>query len=123
MRALFIPGVLIAIACGGATARGADAEAGKTAFKAQCGICHSVEPGRNMIGPSLHGVIGKKSGSAPGFHYTAANQNANIVWTAEELDLYLVSPKTVVPGTSMIFAGLKDASKRADLIAYLETLR
>jgi hypothetical protein len=77
---------------------------------------------KNMVGPSLFGLIGRKSGSVAGFHYSAANKAADITWNADILDKYLTSPRDVVPGTIMTYAGLKDAGKRADLIAYLETL-
>ena len=89
----------------------------------QCAICHSVQPGRNLIGPSLDGIVGRKTGSEPGYTYSTANKNANLVWTPEELDKYLAAPRTVVPGTKMPYAGLQDAAKRADLIAYLATLK
>ena len=102
--------------------RAADAVAGQTVFKSQCGICHSPLAGKNMVGPGLFGLIGRKSGSVEGFHYSAANKAANITWNADILDKYLTSPRDVVPGTIMTYAGLKDAAKRADLIAYLETL-
>jgi cytochrome c len=100
----------------------ADPDAGQALFKTQCGICHSVVLGRNMVGPSLFGVVGRKSGSVDGFHYSAANKGADIIWDAAILDKYLTAPKEVVPGTIMTYLGLKDDAKRADLIAYLETL-
>jgi cytochrome c len=102
--------------------RAADAGAGQAVFKSQCGICHSPLADKNMVGPSLFGLIGRKSGSIAGFHYSAANKSADITWNPEILDKYLTSPREVVPGTIMTYAGLKDAAKRADLIAYLETL-
>ena len=100
----------------------ADAEAGKATFKSQCSTCHSAVAGKNVIGPSLFGVVGRKSGQEPGFHYSAANKAANLTWDEATLDKYLTSPKGVVPGTTMTFAGLKDDAKLADLIAYLATL-
>lgn len=102
--------------------RAVDATAGQTVFKSQCGICHSPLADKNMVGPSLFGLIGRKSGSVAGFRYSAANKAADITWNADILDKYLTSPKDVVPGTIMTYAGLKDAGKRADLVAYLETL-
>jgi cytochrome c len=102
--------------------RAADAVAGQAVFKSQCSICHSPLADKNMVGPSLFGLIGRKSGSIAGFHYSAANKAADITWNADILDKYLTSPRDVVPGTIMTYAGLKDAGKRADLIAYLETL-
>ncbi len=68
-----------------AAAMGADVAAGKAVFTTQCGICHSVVPDKNGIGPSLSGLVGRKSGSAPGFHYSAANQAANLVWDDQSL--------------------------------------
>jgi cytochrome c len=102
--------------------RAAHAVAGQAVFKSQCSICHSPLADKNMVGPSLFGLIGRKSGSVAGFHYSAANKAADITWNADILDKYLTSPRDVVPGTIMTYAGLKDAGKRADLIAYLETL-
>jgi cytochrome c len=104
-------------------AHAADPAAGQAVYRSQCEICHSVKQGRNEIGPSLFGVVGRKTGSEPGYHYSTANMNANITWTPEELDKYLQAPRAVVPGTKMTYGGLKDATKRADLIAYLETLK
>jgi cytochrome c len=115
--------ITAAIALGAAApARAADPAAGAIVFKAQCSACHSPAAGRNLVGPSLFGVIGRKSGSVEGFHYSAANKAAGVTWDEAKLDPYLTSPKTVVPGTIMTYAGLKDAGKRADLIAYLATL-
>jgi cytochrome c len=99
-----------------------DAEAGKTVFK-KCGLCHNIEPGKNKIGPSLFGVVGRESGSAPNFNYSEAMKNFKHQWTPQELDTYLADPRQVVPGTKMIFPGLKDEKERQDVIAYLETLK
>lgn len=105
------------------TAQAADPAAGKSAFNAACSICHSPQAGRNMVGPSLFGIVGRKTGSVAGFHYSPANQNANLTWDEATLDKYLQSPRTVIPGTTMTYSGLKDDAKRADLIAYLATLK
>lgn len=105
-----------------ASAHAGDPVAGQSVFKTQCGICHAVVAGKNMVGPSLFGIIGRTSGTVEGFHYSAANKGAGITWNAETLEKYLASPREVVPGTIMTYAGLKDEAKRADLIAYLETL-
>lgn len=104
-------------------ANAGDPAAGQSIFKTQCSICHAVLSGKNSIGPSLFGVVGRKSGSVAGFHYSQANQSDNLTWDEATLDKYLLSPKTVVPGTTMIYAGLKDDTKRADLIAYLATVK
>lgn len=105
------------------SAMAADPAAGKAVYASMCSICHSVQPGKNMVGPTLAGVVGRKTGSVPGFHYSPANQNANLTWDAATLDKYLQSPRTTVPGTTMTYGGLKDDTKRADLIAYLATLK
>jgi cytochrome c len=104
-------------------AEAADPAAGKSVFSSTCSICHSVQPGKNMVGPSLFGLVGRKTGSVPGFHYSPANQNANLTWDDTTLDRYLQSPRTVIPGTTMTYAGLKDDTKRTDLIAYLATVK
>ena len=105
------------------TAWAGDPAAGQSVFKSQCSICHSPQQGKNQTGPSLFGVVGRKTGSIQGFRYSVGDQNANLTWDDATLDKYLESPKTVVPGTTMTFAGLKDAGKRADLIAYLDTVK
>lgn len=96
-----------------------DAAAGKVVF-AQCRACHVVEPGVNRVGPSLAGIIGRTAGSVPDFNYSPANKNSGLVWTPEQLFVYLEDPQRVVPKTKMLFPGLKDAQNRADVIAYLQ---
>ena len=78
--------------------------------------------GRNGVGPTLFGVVGRSAGSVPGFQYTADHKKLGVTWDAATLDKYLTNPRAMVPDTTMIYAGLKDNSKRADLISYLETL-
>lgn len=96
-----------------------DAAHGKQVFL-QCKTCHSYEPGKNMIGPSLAGVVGRKAGSEAGYSYSAANKDSGITWTPEKLFQYLEKPQRVVPGTKMAFAGLSKAQDRADVIEYLK---
>jgi cytochrome c len=103
-------------------AYGQDVATGQKLFRAQCGICHSPQPGRNIIGPSLFGVVGRHSGRIPDFHYSRANLQSELTWDPSTLDRYLNSPQQVVPGTLMTFPGLKNARERNDVIAYLETL-
>jgi cytochrome c len=101
-----------------------DAAEGEKIFKRYCTTCHiATEKGSPRQGPTLFGVVGRKAGSVEGFRYTSANKNSGHVWTAEELDKYLTDPRGVIPGTSMAFAGIKNADERANLIAFLATLK
>lgn len=96
-----------------------DAAAGKAVF-IQCQACHSLKPGENRVGPSLHGVIGATAGHVADFRYSDANKGSGIVWTEDKLFDYLKNPRAMVPGTTMAFAGIQDGQKRANLIAYLK---
>lgn len=104
------------------TARAADAEAGKKAFN-KCAVCHSPVEGVTRVGPSLFGVVGRKAGTLAGFNYSTAMKEYGVTWTPETLDKYLAAPMQEVKGTKMTFAGVKDATERANIIAYLETLK
>ncbi len=107
-----------------AGAQAADAAAGEGVFKRVCATCHNpTVEGPRKLGPTLHGLVGRKSGSVEGFRYSKANSEAGIVWTAEKLDPYLKNPREVVPGTTMAYAGLRNDDERANLIAYLATLK
>lgn len=105
-----------------------DAAEGEKLFR-KCSACHSVEPGDNGAGPSLHGVVGRPVASVEGFEYSdamrawAARQDPATGWTPELLDTYLEQPRKVVEGTRMIFAGLRDPADRAAVIAYLQSLK
>jgi len=96
-----------------------DAAAGETVF-AQCRTCHLVEEGKNGVGPSLYGVIGRPAGSIEGFNYSDANANSGITWTPEIMYEYLEAPREYMPGTRMAYPGLKDPQDRANVIAYLD---
>ena len=96
--------------------------AGKNVFK-QCAVCHSIEPGKKKIGPSLFGVVGRKAGSESYFDYSKAMKSFDHVWDEETLFTYLANPKAMVPGTKMTFQGLKDEQARRNVIAYLATLK
>jgi len=100
-----------------------NATAGQAVFKAQCSMCHTVVKGKNGLGPSLAGVLGRKPGSAPAFMYSPPMRAMNAKWDKVTLDRFITDPRTAVPGNRMIFVGQKDAAKRADLIAYLATLK
>ncbi|PVV02292.1 hypothetical protein BB560_003258 [Smittium megazygosporum] len=99
-----------------------NAEKGAKIFKIRCATCHSVKPGVNMTGPSLSGIYQRPSGSVAGYSYTAANKDSGLVWDDATLDEYLIKPAAKIPGTKMVFAGLKKAKERADLIAYLKSI-
>jgi cytochrome c len=87
----------------------------------QCVACHSIEAGRNMTGPSLAHVWNRKAGTAEAFgRYSDALRASNIIWTQESLQRWLANPQAMVPGTSMTFAGIRDAKARDDVIAYLK---
>ncbi len=118
--ALALVGALT-VAAGAAHAEG-DAAAGKSVFN-KCGACHSPAQGVNKIGPSLFGIVGRHSGSLPDYSYSEAMKASNWDWTPEQLDKYLVDPRAVVVGTKMIFPGLKSDTDRANVIAYLATLK
>lgn len=106
-----------------ATAAAAAAPAGPPQAFTQCSVCHKVEAGKNGIGPSLAGVFGAKAGHLGGaFKYSPAMLESGLTWNQATLDRYLTDPKGVVPGTTMSFGGVKDAGKRAEIIAYLRGL-
>ena len=101
----------------------ADSAAGEKVFKSKCALCHTVEPGKTKIGPSLAGIVGRPSGSIPGFKYSPANLAAKVTWDKPTLDTYLTNPKAMIPGTIMTFPGDKNDGERGDLIAYLDTVK
>jgi len=96
-----------------------DPVAGEKVFK-QCQTCHTNQPGKNKVGPTLYGVIGRTAGTVEGYNYSKANKEAGIVWTEDEMFVYLENPKAKIPGTKMSFAGLKKPEDRANVITYLQ---
>jgi cytochrome c len=98
-----------------------DAAAGKQVFT-QCSVCHSVD-GSNGVGPTLKGIVGSKAGEVPGFRFSRAMKGSNITWDDKTLSDFLTDPQKVIPGNVMPFSGLADAKQRADVIAYLKTLK
>jgi cytochrome c len=113
---------LVALAATAATSALA-ADSGNTIFKRYCFICHSAEAGQNKVGPSLFGVVGRKSGEEAGFNYSDAMQGAHLTWDEATLDKYLTDPRVMVPGTKMLFQGVKNDADRHALIDYLKTLK
>ncbi|MBR1271323.1 nitrite reductase, copper-containing [Bradyrhizobium sp. AUGA SZCCT0222] len=102
----------------GGTAVDGDAATGRQVYR-KCQACHSLEVGKNALGPSLAGIIGKKSGEVPNYNYSPAMKAANLTWDAATLDAYLLDPSKLVPQNKMPFAGLKTVNERKDVIAYL----
>jgi cytochrome c len=96
-----------------------DASAGEKSFR-KCLPCHAIGEGAtNKVGPILNGLDGRHSGSVAGYSYTAANKNSGVVWNAESFAEYIKGPRAKIPGTKMIFAGIRNEKEIADLWAYL----
>jgi len=95
-----------------------DAVAGRQVFK-KCQACHSLEPGKTILGPSLAGIVGRKSAADAGFSYSPAMKQAALTWDAPTLDAYLAEPAKIIPGNRMPFPGLKNDHDRKDVIAFL----
>ena len=87
----------------------------------QCRTCHAIEAGVNRVGPSLHGIVGRRSGIMANYRYSAAMKNSGRTWDEETLAAYLENPRAYIPGTKMSFAGLRNPQQRADVIAYLKS--
>jgi len=99
----------------------ADPARGAAAFRA-CAACHTLEPGRNLTGPSLANLFGRKAGTVPGFlRYSDALRRSGVVWNEQTLDSWLRDPEKFIPGNDMAFPGVKEEAARRDLIAYLKT--
>ena len=100
-----------------------DAAAGKSLFN-QCRACHQVGPdAQNSVGPVLNGVVGRKAGEYPGYSYSDANKNSGLTWDEATLQEYIKDPRAKVPGTKMIFPGIKQANRVDNIIAYLKTIK
>jgi len=116
----FVVLVPLVLAFSPMAANAQDAAAGEKVF-APCKACHQIgETAKNAVGPELNGVIGRKAGSVEGYNYSAANKNSGLTWDEATFREYIKDPRGKVPGTKMIYAGLKDDKKIDDLIAYLK---
>ena len=115
----FIPALLL-LAASSSASLAQDAAAGEKVF-AQCRACHQVgETAKNAVGPILNGLFGRKSGSVEGYSYSPANKNSGITWDEAMFREYIKDPKAKIPGTKMVYAGLKDEQRINDLIAFLK---
>ena len=118
MRMLILGGALLAATVGIAHAQ--DLAAGEQSFR-KCSPCHSVgEDARNKIGPVLNGLDGRKAGTVASFNYSGANKDSGIVWNEANFKEYIKDPRAKIPGTKMIFAGIKNEQEINDLWAYLK---
>jgi len=113
-----VAGAALIASVGAAAAQ--DAAAGEKVF-AKCKVCHQIGEGaKNMVGPVLNGVVGRHAGAYEGYHYSDANKNSDITWDEATLKEYLRDPKAKVPGTKMVFPGLKSDDDIANIIAFLK---
>jgi len=117
-KVLIAAAVFTAAAAGSGLAQ--DVEKGQSAFK-KCLPCHRIGPdAKNLVGPELNGLDGRKSGTVANFNYSDANKNSGIVWSEESFKDYIKDPRAKVPGTKMTFAGIKNEQEISDLWAYLK---
>ncbi|MGB3864491.1 MAG: cytochrome c family protein [Xanthobacteraceae bacterium] len=120
MRAISFTTALALVGAAIGQAQAQDAAAGEKVF-AVCKACHQVgETAKNSVGPELNGLIGRHSGSVTGYSYSAANKNSGLTWDEPTFREYIKDPKAKIPGTKMVYAGLKDEKKIDDLIAFLK---
>ena len=117
MKKFLLAATLVSVSTGLALAQ--DPAAGATTFK-KCAICHDIgETAKNKVGPELNGIDGRSSGSAPGYNYSDANKKSGITWNEAAFMEYIKDPRAKIPGTKMIFPGIKNETEAKDLWAYL----
>lgn len=120
MRGILAVTLLTLAVTGVSRAQAQDAAAGEKVF-AVCKACHQIgETAKNGVGPELNGLIGRKAGSVAGYNYSAANKDSGLTWDEATFREYIKDPKAKVPGTKMVFAGLKDEKKVDNLVAFLK---
>lgn len=117
MKRAIVVAAVLAASVGAAWA--GDVEEGQKSFR-KCMPCHDVGPSaKNKVGPILNGLSGRKSGSEAGYSYSDANKNSGITWSEQTFKEYITDPKAKVPGTKMVFAGIKNDKERDDLWSFL----
>jgi cytochrome c len=104
------------------TAHAQDAARGQKLYE-ECAACHSIKSGESGVGPSLSGVVGKKAGENPDFRFSPAMRRSGITWSQATLNEFIADPQKMVPDNRMPYSGLADARGRADLVAYLLTIK
>ncbi len=113
--------VAVMLVAGSASAQSGNEARGERLFNQQCKACHTLDKdGHNTVGPNLHGLIGRTAGTTEGFSSSDAMKKSGIVWDDKTLVEYLKDPKGRVPGTKMVYAGLKQEAQQADMIAFLK---
>ena len=111
--------IVIVSAAASSAAMAQDVAAGKTSFN-KCLACHAVGEGaKNKVGPVLNGLPGRKSGTVEGYSYTEANKSSGLTWDEATFKDYIKDPKAKIPGTKMVFAGIKNEQEAGDLWAFL----
>lgn len=115
--------VVLGVALLGSTLAQAQADArGAKAFEA-CAACHTLKQDLNEVGPTLHGIVGRRAGEVDGFRYSPALKRSGITWSEKTLDAFIADPQGIVPGNRMPYSGMPDATERAALIRYLREAR
>ena len=115
-----VAGIIVGLMAAQAFAQDGNAARGERVFNQQCKTCHSLEEGPSFTGPTLHGMFGRKAGSAAGFEFSPEMIKSGIVWDETTLAEYSRDPKAKVPDTKMVFNGIKQPGQLADLVAYLK---
>ncbi len=121
MKKIVTTMAFVVLAGGAAVAQ--DVAAGEQSFK-KCAVCHAIGEGaKNKVGPVLNGIDGRKSGSAQGYNYSEANKNSGITWDETQFLEYIKDPRAKVPGTKMVFAGIKNEAEAKNLWAFLSQFK
>ena len=115
--------LILALALGStaAAAQTGDPARGKATF-ARCAACHAMVPGKNGVGPSLAGVVGRKAASVPGYRYSPALQASGLTWDAATIARFIAGPAKLVKGTKMLAPPVSNPQDQANIVAYLKTV-